>query len=66
MAEHLVQRGHQPLIIAPEPTGSQPAKRSAAPRRELAPGGEVLAGYVGRLATGKRVDLLALVAELPA
>ncbi len=42
-----------------------PGKRSAGLRRQLAAGGEVLAGYVGRLATEKRVDLLAPVAELP-
>jgi phosphatidylinositol alpha 1,6-mannosyltransferase len=42
-----------------------PGKRSAALRRELAPGGELLAGYVGRLAAEKRVDLLAGVAALP-
>ena len=42
-----------------------PAKRSASMRAALAPGGQVLAGYVGRLATEKRVDLLAPVAELP-
>ena len=47
------------------PDAFRPGKRSAALRRELAPGGEVLAGYVGRLATEKRVDLLAAVAELP-
>jgi phosphatidylinositol alpha 1,6-mannosyltransferase len=42
-----------------------PGNRSDELRRELAPGGEVIAGYVGRLATEKRVDLLAGVAELP-
>jgi phosphatidylinositol alpha 1,6-mannosyltransferase len=42
-----------------------PAKRSARLRRELAPGVEVLVGYVGRLAPEKRVDLLGQVAALP-
>ena len=42
-----------------------PAKRSERLRRELAPGGEVLVGYVGRLAPEKRVDLLGQVATLP-
>ena len=27
VAEHLVQRGHQPLVVAPEPAGSQPGGR---------------------------------------
>ena len=36
-----------------------PAKRSQEIRAGLAPGGELIAGYVGRLATEKRVDLLA-------
>jgi phosphatidylinositol alpha 1,6-mannosyltransferase len=43
----------------------EPARRSASLRRSLAPGGEVLVGYVGRLAAEKRVDLLAQVATLP-
>jgi phosphatidylinositol alpha 1,6-mannosyltransferase len=42
-----------------------PARRSSRLRRELAPGGEVLVGYVGRLAPEKRVELLWQVAELP-
>jgi phosphatidylinositol alpha 1,6-mannosyltransferase len=42
-----------------------PAKRSARLRTELAPGGELIAGYVGRLAAEKRVDLLAQIADLP-
>jgi phosphatidylinositol alpha 1,6-mannosyltransferase len=42
-----------------------PARRSASLRRSLTPGGEVLVGYVGRLAVEKRVDLLARVATLP-
>ncbi len=42
-----------------------PARRSPRLRAALAPGGEVLAGYVGRLAPEKRVDLLTGVAELP-
>jgi len=42
-----------------------PARRSERLRAELAPGGEVLAGYVGRLAPEKRVDLLGQVATLP-
>jgi phosphatidylinositol alpha 1,6-mannosyltransferase len=43
----------------------QPSRRSDALRSELAPGKEILAGYVGRLAIEKRVDLLASVAALP-
>src|SRR5712691_4017338 len=42
-----------------------PAWHAASLRAKLAPGGEILAGYVGRLATEKRVDLLAAVAALP-
>jgi len=42
-----------------------PGKRSARLRAQLAPDGEVIVGYVGRLATEKRLDLLAGVAVLP-
>lgn len=43
----------------------RPALRDDALRRELAPAGELLVGYVGRLAPEKRVDLLAGVRGLP-
>jgi phosphatidylinositol alpha 1,6-mannosyltransferase len=42
-----------------------PAKRSAGLRAQLAPHGEVIVGYVGRLAAEKRLDLLSAVAALP-
>jgi phosphatidylinositol alpha 1,6-mannosyltransferase len=42
-----------------------PRHRSAGVRRALAPGNEILVGYVGRLAVEKRVDLLAPIAALP-
>jgi phosphatidylinositol alpha 1,6-mannosyltransferase len=42
-----------------------PSRRSAAIRRALAPNGEVLVGFVGRLAAEKEVDLLAGASRLP-
>ncbi|MGW4692979.1 glycosyltransferase family 4 protein [Kitasatospora cineracea] len=42
-----------------------PEHRDEALHRSLAPGGEVLVGYVGRLAPEKRVDLLAEASRLP-
>ncbi|MEV6006875.1 glycosyltransferase family 1 protein [Streptomyces sp. NPDC051976] len=42
-----------------------PARRDEALRRELAPRGELIVGYVGRLAPEKHVELLAGVCELP-
>ncbi|MCT9933482.1 glycosyltransferase [Planotetraspora sp. A-T 1434] len=42
-----------------------PRHRSERLRRELAPGGEVIVGYVGRLAADKRVHLLTMLAGLP-
>jgi len=41
-----------------------PVKRSEQLRAQLAPDGELLVGYVGRLATEKRLDLLTRVATL--
>jgi phosphatidylinositol alpha 1,6-mannosyltransferase len=42
-----------------------PARRSEQIRARLAPGSELIAGYVGRLATEKRVELLARITALP-
>jgi phosphatidylinositol alpha 1,6-mannosyltransferase len=42
-----------------------PGRRDERLRAEIAPGGEVIVGYVGRLAVEKRVDVLAAVASLP-
>ncbi|MQS15446.1 glycosyltransferase family 1 protein [Streptomyces kaniharaensis] len=42
-----------------------PRHRDEALHRALAPGGEVLVGYVGRLAPEKRVDLLTAASALP-
>jgi len=42
-----------------------PAKRCPRLRASLAPAGEVIVGYVGRLATEKRLNLLRGVARLP-
>jgi phosphatidylinositol alpha 1,6-mannosyltransferase len=42
-----------------------PARRDDRLRAQIAPDGEVIVGYVGRLAMEKRVDLLAAVAALP-
>ncbi|WP_255954256.1 glycosyltransferase family 4 protein [Streptomyces odontomachi] len=46
-------------------TRFRPALRDDALRRDLAPGGEVIVGYVGRLAPEKRVELLAGACRLP-
>jgi phosphatidylinositol alpha 1,6-mannosyltransferase len=42
-----------------------PAKRSERLHDELAAGADLVVGYVGRLASEKRLDLLAQVADLP-
>ncbi|MET7453674.1 glycosyltransferase family 1 protein [Streptomyces sp. NPDC005574] len=43
----------------------RPELRDSALRRELAPGGELIVGYVGRLAPEKQIELLAGACGLP-
>ena len=42
-----------------------PSRRSTAVRAEIAPQGEVVIGYVGRLAAEKQVDDLVAIADIP-
>ncbi|GGO96971.1 glycosyltransferase family 4 protein [Wenjunlia tyrosinilytica] len=64
LVEHGVPRVH----LWPRGVDSErfhPRHRDPVLRAGLAPGGELLVGYVGRLAPEKRVDLLAGVCSLP-
>jgi phosphatidylinositol alpha 1,6-mannosyltransferase len=67
-AHHLEQHGIPRVHLWPRGVDSvrfHPRHRDDALRRELAPHGEVLVGYVGRLAPEKHVELLAGVCRLP-
>lgn len=67
-AADLTSRGFKRVVVwgrGVDTTRFCPAKRSADLRRQFAPQGEVVVGYVGRLATEKRLDLLSGVARLP-
>ncbi|HET9894467.1 MAG TPA: glycosyltransferase family 1 protein [Streptosporangiaceae bacterium] len=67
-AADLVARGFERVSVWGRGVDTErfdPARRSQALRAQLAPAGEVIVGYVGRLAAEKRLDLLTEVARLP-
>ncbi|WP_338930968.1 glycosyltransferase family 1 protein [Streptomyces netropsis] len=67
-ARDLVAHGVPRVRLWPrgvDSTRFHPALRDPELRRALAPGGELIVGYVGRLAPEKRVELLAPVCALP-
>jgi phosphatidylinositol alpha 1,6-mannosyltransferase len=67
-AVDLVSRGFERVSVwgrGVDTDRFDPAKRSDKLRAELAPHGELIVGYVGRLAAEKRLDLLSKVAVLP-
>lgn len=67
-AWQLSSHGIGPVAIWPRGVNAElfnPTRRSTLVHRRLAPGGEVLVGYMGRLASEKRVELLESLRNVP-